>query len=151
MDLFPPKATIVYVVMVTPLTLANYTINLRLSSYLFFLIGSKSSNCVFFNRRPHPELLSPLLNRYTAQRDFSMKFPYLEVQSTSVLFFIVQAAVTPTRVFPAPHGNTIIPERARLITLIELIHSHTRYQTFYLEIFPDKHEVESKFSNQFSY
>lgn len=73
------------------------------------------------------------------------------MQSTRVLFFIVQAAVTPTSVFPAPHGNTIIPERARLITLIELIYSFTRFQTFYLEIFLDKHGVESLFSNQFSY
>jgi hypothetical protein len=31
-----------------------------------------------------------------------------------VLFFIVHAAVIPTNVFPAPHGNTIMPDLARL-------------------------------------
>ena len=39
---------------------------------------------------------------------------YEEVQSTRQDFLIVQAAVMPTRVLPAPHGNTIMPERARL-------------------------------------
>lgn len=37
-----------------------------------------------------------------------------DVQSTRHDFLIVQAAVIPTRVFPAPHGSTMIPERARL-------------------------------------
>ena len=39
---------------------------------------------------------------------------YEEVQSTRHDFLIVQAAVMPTSVFPAPQGNTIIPDRARL-------------------------------------
>jgi hypothetical protein len=38
-----------------------------------------------------------------------------DVQSTSVLFLIVQAAVIPTSVFPAPQGKTMIPDLARLI------------------------------------
>ena len=37
-----------------------------------------------------------------------------EVQSTRHDFLIVQAAVIPTSVLPAPQGNTIIPDRARL-------------------------------------
>lgn len=39
---------------------------------------------------------------------------YPDVHNTRQLFLIVQAAVMPTSVFPAPHGNTMIPERARL-------------------------------------
>ena len=39
---------------------------------------------------------------------------YPEVHKTRQLFLIVHAAVIPTSVFPAPQGNTIIPERARL-------------------------------------
>ena len=35
------------------------------------------------------------------------------VASTRHRFLIVQAAVTPTSVLPAPQGRTIIPERAR--------------------------------------
>lgn len=37
-----------------------------------------------------------------------------DVQSTRHDFLIVQAAVMPTKVFPAPHGSTMIPDRARL-------------------------------------
>jgi len=37
-----------------------------------------------------------------------------DVQSTRQDFLIVHAAVIPTRVFPAPQGSTIIPDRARL-------------------------------------
>ena len=39
---------------------------------------------------------------------------YEEVANTRQDFLIVQAAVIPTKVFPAPHGKTMIPERARL-------------------------------------
>jgi hypothetical protein len=46
---------------------------------------------------------------------------YPEVQSTSVLFLIVQAAVMPTSVLPAPHGRMMIPLRARL----HKAHTHT--------------------------
>src|ERR1700749_3813363 len=35
------------------------------------------------------------------------------VQSTIIPFLMVQAAVMPTRVFPAPQGNTMIPLLAR--------------------------------------
>jgi len=42
---------------------------------------------------------------------------YDEVHNTRQDFLIVQAAVIPTNVFPAPHGKTIIPERARLHTI----------------------------------
>lgn len=45
-----------------------------------------------------------------------MEKPYDEVQSTRQDFLIVQAAVMPTNVFPAPHGSTMIPDRARLAT-----------------------------------
>jgi hypothetical protein len=31
-------------------------------------------------------------------------------------FLMVQHAVIPTRVLPAPHGNTMIPDLARLMT-----------------------------------
>jgi hypothetical protein len=37
-----------------------------------------------------------------------------DVQSTRHDFLIVHAAVMPTRVLPAPHGSTMMPERARL-------------------------------------
>lgn len=37
-----------------------------------------------------------------------------DVQSTRQDFLMVHAAVMPTRVFPAPQGSTIMPERARL-------------------------------------
>ena len=40
------------------------------------------------------------------------------MQSTRVDFLTVHAAVIPTRVFPAPHGSTMIPERARLYALL---------------------------------
>ena len=36
-----------------------------------------------------------------------------EVQRTIVRFLMVQATEMPTKVLPAPHGNTIMPERAR--------------------------------------
>lgn len=39
---------------------------------------------------------------------------YVDVQSTIVGFLMVQQAVMPTNVLPAPHGNTMIPDRARL-------------------------------------
>lgn len=39
---------------------------------------------------------------------------YEEVQRTRHDFLIVQAAVMPTSVLPAPQGSTIIPDRARL-------------------------------------
>jgi hypothetical protein len=52
-----------------------------------------------------------------------VKKTYEEVHSTKQDFLIVQAAVMPTSVFPAPHGKTIMPERARLhITSIETAH-----------------------------
>ncbi len=36
------------------------------------------------------------------------------MQSTMVGFLMVQQAVMPTNVLPAPHGNTMTPDRARL-------------------------------------
>lgn len=39
---------------------------------------------------------------------------HAEVQSTSTLFLMVHAAVMPTRVLPAPQGNTMMPDLARL-------------------------------------
>lgn len=38
----------------------------------------------------------------------------LEVHKTRTDFLIVQAAVMPTSVLPAPQGRTMMPERARL-------------------------------------
>ena len=35
------------------------------------------------------------------------------LQSTMAFLRTVQQAVTPTRLFPAPHGSTITPDRAR--------------------------------------
>lgn len=47
----------------------------------------------------------------------SWHFPdtYEDVQRTKQLFLIVQAAVMPTKVLPAPQGSTIMPDRARLV------------------------------------
>lgn len=45
------------------------------------------------------------------------KNTYDEVHSTRQDFLIVQAAVMPTSVLPAPHGKTMMPERARLRTI----------------------------------
>jgi hypothetical protein len=46
--------------------------------------------------------------------DADNKYAYEEVHNTKQLFLMVHAAVIPTRVLPAPHGSTMIPERARL-------------------------------------
>lgn len=45
---------------------------------------------------------------------------YDDVHSTKHDFLIVQAAVIPTRVFPAPQGKTMMPERARLMDPLDL-------------------------------
>ena len=63
---------------------------------------------------------------------------YDDVQSTRHDFLIVQAAVIPTRVLPAPHGKTMIPERARLFKIwekgsIPLISTRTHFQTSCLD------------------
>jgi len=39
---------------------------------------------------------------------------YEDVHKTRQDFLIVHAAVIPTNVLPAPHGSTIMPDRARL-------------------------------------
>jgi len=93
-------------------------------SHLFLLISGKYGNLLVGNVRPLHELLSPLHNRDSVVRTVSaVKAPsvdsdklwtYEEVQSTRHDFLIVQAAVMPTSVLPAPQGNTIMPERARL-------------------------------------
>ena len=44
--------------------------------------------------------------------DFHCSTETALVQSTKTLFLTVHAAVTPTNVFPAPQGSTIIPLRA---------------------------------------
>jgi len=41
--------------------------------------------------------------------------PKTDVHMTKQHFFMVQAAVTPTKALPAPHGRTMIPDRARLL------------------------------------
>jgi len=40
---------------------------------------------------------------------------HAEVHNTMVLFLIVQQAVIPTNVLPAPQGSTMMPDRARLL------------------------------------
>jgi hypothetical protein len=47
-------------------------------------------------------------------RHYRVDMAYVDVQSTMVGFLMVQQAVMPTNVLPAPHGNTMIPDRARL-------------------------------------
>lgn len=70
------------------------------------------------------ELLLPLLGRYSVRHASCVSYAkgirlhrtwtHAEVQSTSTLFLMVHAAVMPTRVLPAPQGNTMIPDLARL-------------------------------------
>lgn len=73
---------------------------------------------------------------------------YDDVHKTRQLFFIVHAAVIPTSVFPAPQGNTIMPDLARLLHSISVLQhtidskSLTRYQTSLTNFFLDK--VESQ-------
>lgn len=91
-------------------------------SYLLLLIGSKYGNLLVGDIRPLHELLPPLHNRDTATNSFTCQSSvnngalstHEEVQRTRHDFLIVQAAVIPTSVLPAPQGNTIIPDRARL-------------------------------------
>ena len=65
--------------------------------------------------------MSPLHNRYPEEtekedpKDYTKT--YDDVQSTRHDFLLVQAAVIPTKVLPAPHGNAMIPERARLFKI----------------------------------
>jgi len=40
---------------------------------------------------------------------------HAEVHNTMVLFLMVQQAVMPTNVLPAPQGSTMMPDRARLL------------------------------------
>ena len=52
-----------------------------------------------------------------------------DVQRTRHLFRTVQAAVTPTRVLPAPHGSTMTPDLARPLPNIFLkLFSYTTAQ-----------------------
>ena len=48
------------------------------------------------------------------------------MHSTRQDFLIVHAAVMPTSVFPAPHGSTIIPERARLGVSVVMVKHQKR-------------------------
>lgn len=100
--------------------------------YLFFLIGGEDGDLFVCDVRPLDKLLSPLHNRHPSIKvSQSIRFPlksapeersehkkerkktHDEVHKTRHDFLIVQAAVIPTRVLPAPQGNTMIPERAR--------------------------------------
>lgn len=71
-------------------------------------------------------------------------YMYVEVHKTMVGFLIVQHAVMPTKVFPAPQGSTMIPERARLSQERKVkrmafgtIRACTHCQTFCLSSSPD--------------
>lgn len=95
--------------------------------YLVFVLRCKSADVSIIDIGPLLELLPPLLHRDTLspnektrdKRGFPEgreKVSHVEVQRTMVGFLMVQQAVMPTKVLPAPQGKTIIPERARLLT-----------------------------------
>ena len=91
-------------------------------SYLLFLISRENSYLFISDIRPLDELLPPLHDRNAVISVVSkgkstppeQERTDEDVQSTRQDFLIVHAAVMPTRVFPAPQGSTMIPERARL-------------------------------------
>lgn len=93
---------------------------------LLLLVGSKHANLLVRDIRPLHKLALPLHYRdtlarvSTTQRSLETKVvTHPEVARTSVLFLIVHAAVIPTSVLPAPQGNTMMPERARLDSQVE--------------------------------
>ena len=93
----------------------------RQGANLFLLIRCKHRNLLIRNVRPLHKLALPLHHRHTltrvstTQRSLETKVvAHPEVARTNVLFLIVHAAVIPTSVLPAPQGNTMIPDRARL-------------------------------------
>ena len=124
---------------------------------LFFLVGSEHSYLPVGHIWPLKELLSPLHNWHPEEiekedlKDYAKT--YDDVQSTRHDFLIVQAAVIPTRVLPAPHGNTMIPERARLFKiwsggLMHLVNTRTRFRTSCSDWFLGKAEWPSLVSNR---
>lgn len=113
-------------------------------TYRLGRLRSKDGNLLVANVCKLNELLLPLLSgdagdsgRVSAINIMKTSYgTYDEVQRTSTLFLIVQAAVIPTRVLPAPQGSTIIPDRARLrdnvsIMIYALPPRLTHYQTSY--------------------
>lgn len=94
----------------------------RRTEHFFFTLG-KGTDLSFRDVGEVKELLFPLGYRYTTvTREKTSENvcttkkkgnqTNAEVQSTSALFLIVQAAVIPTSVFPAPQGKTMIPDLA---------------------------------------
>jgi hypothetical protein len=88
--------------------------------HLFLLVRCEDRNLTVGYIGPLHELLPPLHNRDTtaraisSQADVPQQITHEDVQRTRQDFLIVQAAVMPTSVLPAPQGRTMIPERARL-------------------------------------
>lgn len=89
-DRFPPKATMLYVVTTTP----AFPRNLSLLSEVKRQIWSSRMFDHRLNWKAH----------WSTETAF--------VAKQRQLFFIRQAAETPTRDFPAPQGSTIIPDLA---------------------------------------
>ena len=90
--------------------------------YLLLLVGCEHGDLTVCHIRPQHELLFPLHHRHTADQRQSDKpnchgnrhVTHEDVHNTRQDFLIVHAAVIPTRVFPAPQGRTMMPDRARL-------------------------------------
>ena len=73
-------------------------------------VGSNISSLLAFE----VNLTGCLPKRYilsvNSYRHYSTITP--DVHKTRVLFLIIAAAASPVKVFPAPHGNTIMPDLA---------------------------------------
>ena len=65
-------------------------------------------DCNLSNQAPLTRRLDQIWNWY-----FHWSTDTALVHSTSVLFLTRAAALTPTRLFPAPQGSTMMPLRAR--------------------------------------
>ena len=97
----------------------SYTMVSIQRACLLFLIGRENSNLLLGDVRPLHKLLFPLHDGH-AKRTSVKRMLRLDAQTNEEVantrqdFFMVHAAVMPTRVLPAPQGRTIIPDRARL-------------------------------------
>jgi hypothetical protein len=101
-DLFPPKATMLYVATTTPALPRN----LSLLSDVKRQIWSSLTVDHSLNWKAHWSTDTAFVAR---QRQ---------------LFFIRHAADTPTRDFPAPHGKTMIPDLARPVKECDALSHH---------------------------
>jgi hypothetical protein len=68
----------------------------------------------------------------TNHREEALLSTYPEVQRTRQLFLMVQHAVMPTNVLPAPHGRMMIPLRARLRKRMSAIKTEIERCFFFL-------------------